>query len=162
MGLWVKIQFVTDNKAFVQLLSNPLSRMPARIERLSLRLQQYQYQYQIFHISRTDNVSDYLSRHPVSDPTEDDNQTKHYINFIVDVTMPKAIKLKQIEHVTMADPVLSKVAEFVLSGDWREAHGRPEFMPYIKIKDELSVNSEHNVILDGTKIVLTLALTDDV
>ena len=65
----------------------------------------------------------------------------------------------------MATPVLSKVAEFVSSGDWHEAHGRPEFTPHVKIKDELSVNSEQNVVLRGTKIVLTLALlalADDV
>ena len=74
--------------------------------------------------------------------------------------MPKTIKLKQIKQATMADPVLSKVAEFVSSEDWREARGRLEFMPYIKIIDELSVNSEQNVVLRGTKIVLSLA--DDV
>ena len=126
-----KFNLVTDNKALVQMLSNPLSRMPARIEKLSLRLQQYQYQ--IYHINGIDNVSDYLSRHSVGGPTEDDKQTEQYINFIVDVAVPKTINLKQIKQVTMADPVLSKVAEFVSSGDWLEAHGRPEFTTYIKI-----------------------------
>ena len=128
---WVygsRFNLVTDNKAHVQLLSNSLSRMPARIERLSLRLQQYQYQ--MYHINRTDNVSDYLIRHSVGGPTEDDKQTEQYINFIVDVAMPKTIKLKQIKNAMMADPVLSKVAEFISSGDWREAHGRSEFTLY--------------------------------
>ena len=62
----------------------------------------------------------------------------------------------------MADPVLSKVTEFVPSGDCREAHGRPKFTPYMKIKVELSGNSEQNVVLCETKIVLPLALADDV
>jgi hypothetical protein len=50
---------LTDNKALAHLLSNPISKMPARIERLSLKLQGYRFR--ITHIKDTDNLSDYCN-----------------------------------------------------------------------------------------------------
>jgi hypothetical protein len=70
---------LTDNKALAHLLSNPVSKMPARIERLRLKLQGYRFR--IVHIKGTDNLSDYGSRHPVEPaPPNDNNQTEAYIN----------------------------------------------------------------------------------
>ena len=54
---------VTDCKPLQWIFKNPKSKPPARIERWSLRLQEYSFS--VKHIQGSENPSDYLSRHPV-------------------------------------------------------------------------------------------------
>jgi hypothetical protein len=62
-----QFKILSDNKALVYLLSIPMSKMTARIERMQLRLQGYNYS--IRHIKGTDNPADFPSRRPPDNPT---------------------------------------------------------------------------------------------
>ena len=58
-----KFTIETDNRAIKLILANTRSRPPARIERLALRLSQFDYE--IVHKPGDSNAADYFSRHPV-------------------------------------------------------------------------------------------------
>ena len=53
---------VNDNKALINILNNPKSKPPLRIERMLLRLQGYNFQTK--YVQSAKNISDFLSRHP--------------------------------------------------------------------------------------------------
>ena len=55
----------SDWKALESIFNNPLSKLPARIERWNLRLQQYDFTVK-FLKGDADNPADFLSRHPDS------------------------------------------------------------------------------------------------
>ena len=69
LGGYFKIR--TDHKPLIYLFNNARSRMPLRIERWSLRLQEFDFT--ISHIKGTVNPADFLSRHPFDIKTKIDN-----------------------------------------------------------------------------------------
>ena len=68
------------------------------------------------------------------------------------------MSLEQIKEATATDPILSKVAQLVQSGEWQSVNNNEELKPYANVRDELSVGAEANIILRGTKIVLPRSL----
>ena len=52
----------SDNKALVNLLSRPSSKVPLRIERMILQLNDYDFD--IKYVKTEQNIGDYISRHP--------------------------------------------------------------------------------------------------
>ena len=56
------IKLVTDNRAIQLILSNTASKPPARIERMVLRLSQFDFE--IEHPPGLSNIADYYSSHP--------------------------------------------------------------------------------------------------
>ena len=52
-----------DHKALIQLFENPKSKIPLRIERMTLRLQAYDFDLKF--TNGEFNISEYTSRHPV-------------------------------------------------------------------------------------------------
>ena len=73
-------EIITDHKPLVHLFSIAQSRMPLRIERWSLRLQEFDFT--ISHIKGTVNPADFLSRHPLDIKTKTDKITEQYVNFV--------------------------------------------------------------------------------
>ena len=67
-----------DHKPLIQLLNNPNSTIPPRIERMTLRLQCYTFIMK--HVSSEDNISDYTSRHPITNNS--DNTETNFIDYI--------------------------------------------------------------------------------
>jgi hypothetical protein len=59
-----KFTLFTDNKAVALIFSNPLHKPPARIQRWELRLSSFDFTIQ--HRPGIGNISDFLSRHPLS------------------------------------------------------------------------------------------------
>jgi hypothetical protein len=59
---WRPFMLVTDNRAIQLILSNTKSKPPARIERMALCLDQFEYK--VKHRPGNTNVADYYSRHP--------------------------------------------------------------------------------------------------
>jgi len=54
--------------------------------------------------------------------------------------------------------VLSKVAECISTGDWRDACGKAEFQPYVNVKPELAVDADRSIVLRQTRLVIPSAL----
>ena len=108
------ITVYTDHKPLVSIYSNPSSKPPARIERLTLRLQPYQITVK-YRRGET-NPADYLSRHPKLNATQTTRQQKvaeEYINYLSTTSTPNALKTQDVEAATQADATLQGVAEAV-------------------------------------------------
>ena len=81
--------------------------MPLRIERWSLRLQEFNFT--ISHIKGTVNPADFLSRHSFDIKTKTDNITEQYVNFVQNHACPETISLQEIRDKTKSDITLQKV-----------------------------------------------------
>ena len=100
-------EIMTDHKPLVHLFTNPQSRMPLRIERWSLRLQEFDFT--ISHVRGTLNPADFLSRHQLDIKTKTEHITKQYVNFVQYHVCPEAISLEETRDKTKNDITLQKV-----------------------------------------------------
>lgn len=152
----------TDHKPLTSIFSNPLSRPTPRIERWSLRLQPYQPT--IVYAPGSDNPADYTSRHPSkqTQPTSrEEKVAEEYVNFISTHAVPKAISLEEVKRETLNDYTLQRVIESLRNNNWQPKDLKLDdkaFKSYQNVKDELSVNSEGNLVLRGTRIVIPASL----
>ena len=84
-----------DHKALMHILNNPRANVPLRIERLTLRLQGYDFTLK--HVMSEQNIADYSSRHPYRAKTDELSTTESYINFVANYQCPKALTLDHIK-----------------------------------------------------------------
>ena len=139
---------------------NPKSKPSARIERWALRLQPYQVT--VIYKKGENNPADYMSRHPSKQTMTTIRQAKvaeEYVNYIIQTSTPKAVKIEEINDSNSKDPTLQAVVSAVRSGDWSTAKkdkqvNQHDYEALEKIKDELTISISSNVILRGTKIVI--------
>ena len=84
---------LTDHRALVHTLNNRNAKLPARLKRLSLRLQLYNFVIKF--TSDSANAADFLSRHPVNDGINDRTATiaDDYVNFMIEVAILRAMTL---------------------------------------------------------------------
>lgn len=92
---------------------------------------------------------------------------EEYVNFIIDHTLPKAMTLKMVQEETKKDPTLQEVIRLLDTGLWpnkpcESQDNNPvnynDLRALFRLRDELTVNSEANVLLRGTKLVLPTSL----
>jgi transposase InsO family protein len=153
-----EFDLVTDNKPLEMLLRNPHSHLPVRLERWSLRLQPYSFQ--VKHISGVLNPADYLSRYVINDTASDDD-TEAYVNFTIDLSVPKAMTLDEIRQHSVKDATLNVVRQHIALNSWPPAKDiSDQVRPFFNIRDELSVAADDVVILRGPVIVLPTTLRD--
>ena len=97
-----KFTIVTDHKA-LEIIYNTKSKMPARIERWGLRLQQYDFDIQ--HRPGVGNPADVLSRQPLHHCSENNasNVADQYVNFLEQHSVPVAMNIKDIMVATKTD-----------------------------------------------------------
>ena len=117
-----------------------------------------------------DNPADYMSRHPDhTTPAVTGRQSKvavANVNFLSDHATPKAITLDEIKSATTADPVLQLAMSVIQTGQWKAAvhraktANRKNLESLKHVSTELCVNSDRNLILQGTKLVIPSALQD--
>ena len=74
--------------------------MPLRIERLTLRLQGYNFDLK--HVKGENNIADYPSRHPYNTHPDQSN-IESYIKFVGSLACPNAISLDEIKRETLKD-----------------------------------------------------------
>ena len=96
---------MTHHKPLVHLFNNAQSRMPLRIERWSLHLQEFDFK--ISHTKGTTNPADFLSRFDIK--TKTNNITEEYVNFVQNNVCPEAISLQEIRYKTKNDITLQKL-----------------------------------------------------
>ena len=83
-----------DHKALVSLLKNPNAKIPLRIERMVLRLQNYDFE--LIYVKGENNISDYTSRHPTG-PASDTDINEKYVNFVSSHAVPNFLTIEDIE-----------------------------------------------------------------
>ena len=141
----------TDHKP-LEVIYNPKSKPPPRIERWALRLQPYTFN--VVHMAGKTNPADVLSRLPLENqPFRERNIAEEYINYVTVNAVPKALTLEQIANATEADPILQQVQCCLSDCEWPDT---PELRPYRRVKDELCVSN--GIILRGSRIVMPSTL----
>ena len=89
-----------------------------------------------------------------------------YVNFISDHAVPKAMSLSKIEAATKEDNTLQKLADLIHKDKWdlwvcqdnETGVNNAELRQFNKVRQELTVNDDANVILKGTRIVMPTKL----
>ena len=144
----------TDHNPLLSIYGNPASKPPARLERWALRLQPYQLT--VKYMKGDSNPADYLSRNPSKyiQSSRQQQVAEEYVNYIVQTSSPKALPLQAVR-------------EAITDGNWHMMSQRPginmnEFTLLQRVKDELTVCSEYDVILRGTRIVIPSKLQEHV
>ena len=158
----------TDCKPVQLIFSNPKSKPPARIERWNLRLQGYDFE--VVHTEGSRNPSDFLSRHSGSnDDSRQGALAEEYVNFIAAAAVPKAMTLPEIQEATTRDVTLQCVAELIRNQSWNNFDSLTqqfqdvditELKLFKRVKDDLTVNYETNIILRNNRIVIPTVLRD--
>ena len=129
-----------DHKVLVNILNNPKSTTPLRIERLALRLQHYRFILK--HVKSEENISDYPSRHPHE---KADNAIveiiEEYVNTLTAYSCPNALTLEDIREATKSDPILQEVIKLTNNRKWYQIdkEGSEELKTFRKFKNELTV-----------------------
>ena len=112
---------VTDHRPLIPMLSNPFKKLPIRIERMMMYMQEFTFT--IEYRPGKDNISDYLSRHG---PSEDMTRTPCTICKKCDfeeeivksvcgsfkLAVPKAVSLEELKLETSRDEILRKVKKY--------------------------------------------------
>jgi transposase InsO family protein len=161
-----KFTLITDCKPVQLIFGNPKSRPPARIERWNLRLQCYDFE--IVHMEGNHNPSDFLSRHVSNrDDSLHDKMAEDYVNFLCTEAVPKAMTLTEIQTSTSEDVTLQCLIDIIRNQSWNKIDTQSEDLDgadlaelkrFKQVKDELTVNSESNVILRNGLIVVPASL----
>ena len=156
----------SDHKAIINILNNPKSVVPLRIERLTLRLQGYNFK--IVNPEGEMNISDYPSRHPKAETRSNTNSLEDYVNFTTDYARPNALTLSDIKTETLHDKTMQMLTYFVKTGRWYELDkistrkyaevDLSELKRFRIIKEPLTLNEEPNIILKGNRTVLPKVL----
>jgi len=107
-----------DYKALMNILNNPRSTILLRIERLTLRLQGYQFLLK--HVKSDDNISDYPSRHTydTADGTVAET-TEENVNQLAEYACPNALTLDNIRQATKSDKLCQEMIKLVQNRNWR-------------------------------------------
>jgi transposase InsO family protein len=160
-----KFKVISDHKPLESIWNNPRSKPPARIEKWGLRLQAYDCE--IVYKAGKSNAADYMSRHPLeSDESDRESKvTEEYVNFLASNSVPKAMTLEEVKVETKADPTMQHVAELIRSRKWLEAYtdtssdiDLSEIKSLAQVKDELTVTTDSDIILRGSRIVMPKSL----
>ncbi|UYV82952.1 hypothetical protein LAZ67_22001514, partial [Cordylochernes scorpioides] len=150
--IWGRIFVLkTDHKPLIYML-NPKNGavLPPRIQRLSWRLQPYDFEIEF--IQGKQNIADIFSRQPLSN-TSDEKWLEDYVHKVLSITSEElqALSLKEIKVCTEQDPLFQKLKDMVQKGVWPYPLNE-EFKCFYKFKDELSIFD--NLILKGSRILL--------
>ena len=106
-----------DNKALVNILSRPRATIPLRIERLTLRLQGFNFD--LTHLKGENDISDYPSRHSNDKNSErSSKQDEYFVYLISRYTCPKAITLADIKLEIKRDTICQYTIKFVQNDSW--------------------------------------------
>ena len=146
----------TDCKPLQMIFDNPKSQPPARIECWNLRLQGYDFT--AVHTRGDLNPSDFLSRHCNTQHEERTQQgalAEEYVNFLASHAVPKAMS----KQATAKDRVMQSLVDMIRTGKF-EISGSRELAQFEKVKDELTVNDEANIIMRDNSIVMPTSLRE--
>ena len=142
----------TDHKPLEIIYGQRTTKTSARMERWVLWLQPYAFK--IVYKSGTNNLADYLSRHPTNESKrKQEKTTEQYINFITQNSIPKAMSLDEIIQATHADAALAELKDAIKINKWDS----PAVKLFKLVKNELTTTTQ-GVILRGTRIVVPIAL----
>ena len=151
---------VTDNYPITRIFhaQKSIPQMSAmRLQRYAIFLSGLNYTIE-FRSSKQHANADALSRLPLA--ADNNSINKPDTTDIIAVNMLQSLPVdhKAVRQHTQKDPVLSKVTQFVSTGDWNERDN--EFATFYRKKDELSTHN--NCLFWGHRVVIPKNLEDDI
>ena len=145
-----KFKLATDHKPLLPLMNNPTAKLPPRIERLALKMQNLDFE--MIHIPGKTNMTDYMSRHPL--PETGTDRLEKYV--IATVQTEHAVVLDKIKEETAKDRELTKLAAAMKTGKWTKTD--PDLKPYFDLRAELYM--AEGLILRTNRIIPPESLRD--
>ena len=141
----------SDHKALERIFTS-VHQAPPRIQNFVLKLQPYNFT--VKYLRGSENISDILSRTPIS---ETDNETcditEKYVNYVMETSLPIAVTLDEMQKECETDETLIKVRKCLQTNRWGKS---TDLKPYRQVKNELTVKD--SVILKNNKLVIPTSL----
>ena len=147
----------TDNKALEFIFKRSGKKTPLRIERWSIRLNEYDFRVE--HVPGKSNPADYLSRKPVDGemrPNQSEN-VELYVNNVFEQSVPSSVTHEQITEHTKQDKVLQELVKRIRGMKVNMMNRLSK--SYDNVFHELT---DQGVIMRGDVIILPEILSDRV
>lgn len=151
-----KVILWTDHKPLVSITQKPLTAAPKRLQRLLLRLQQYDYEIR-YKPGREMVLADTLSRAYLDNhkPSSTEVEVEH-IHAAQFLPIPEH-QLKELQKETASDATLQVLKNVILDGFPDSKEELPASVhPYFSIRDELSVVD--GIVFKGLRCVIPQSL----
>ena len=133
-------KIATDHKPLLPLFNNPQAKLPPRIERIIMKMQNLDFT--MMHIPGKENATDYLSRHPLPDNISP--RTDSHVKAIT--RTDHAVVLERIAAETQTDPELQQLKQAMQTGAWDKKD--PVLKPYYDVQAELYESEDILLRLD--------------
>ena len=141
----------SDHKALERVFTS-VHQAPTRIQNFVLKLQPNNFT--VRYLKGSDNISDILSRTPIS---ETDNETcdltEKYVNYVMETSLPIALTLDELQQACETNETLIKVRKGIQTNKWGKSDA---LKPYRQIRNELSIKD--SIILKANKIIIPTSL----
>ena len=151
-----KIVLWPDHKPLGTISKKPLATAPKRLQRLLLRLQQYDFEIHYKpgpEMYMSDTLS--LAYLPTLDrsPAEKEAERIHGIDFLP-ISEPQQV---EIQHETATDPVMQSLTQIIVKGWPDTKDDLPlELRPYFDVRDELT--AQDGVVFKGLRCLIPSSL----
>ena len=151
-----KVVLWSDNKPLETISKKPLATAPKRLQRLLLRLQQYDVEIRYKPCPEM-YLADTLSRAYLPTtaryPAEEEIERIHAVDFLP-ISEPQLI---EIQRETAADSVLQSLIQVILQGWPGQKEALPsELHPYFNVRDELT--ERDGILFKGLRCVIPAGL----
>ena len=147
-----RFRIVTAHKPLLPLFNKAKAKMPPRIEKWVMEMQGVDYEL-VFESGKDEaDPLDYLSRHPL--PETGSDSTEKIVKW--NMNAEHAIVITRIREEPQKDPVMQRLAQRIVNGDWEKHKRDKDLEPYIHVKQELSV--AEGLIFREQRIILPAAL----
>ena len=125
-------QLATDHKPLLPLFNNPNAKLPPRIERMVMKMQNLYFT--AIHIPGKSNMTDYLSRHPL--PEVEKTSHERHVRAVIEID--HAVVMETIQSETKDDRALQKLKKALETGKW--TRNDPDLAPYYDLRAEIYVS----------------------
>ncbi|CAG2236573.1 unnamed protein product [Mytilus edulis] len=110
--------------------------------------------------SGSQNIADSLSRLLVVPKNESKqgeiNQAEEYIRFVASESTPNAVKIEDVDKMSLNDKELQNIRNCLLNGRWQDLLNKQ----YLTVKQELS--SIGHIVLRGTRLIIPTELRNQI
>ena len=152
----------TDHKPLVPLHKRPIHSTPARIQRMLLRTQMYNYSL-VYKPGKTHLIPDTLSRASVSNPNDSqlERECETNMDFVINSIECGDDVKAQLKSESAKDKCLSKIFEYC-NTNWPKYKHDCDFnvLPYWNIRNDLSIFDD--MIIYNNRIVIPKSLQSSI
>ena len=147
-----RFRIVTAHKPLVPLFNKVKAKVPPRIEKWIMEMQDVDYEL-VYEPGKDEaDPLDFLSRYPLPETGHD--KTEKIIRW--NVNAEHAVVVTRIREETQKDEIMQRLAKRIAKGDWEKHKRDKDLEPYLHVKQELSV--AEGLIFRERRIVLPPAL----